>query len=109
MAAINRFFKKLGDILDDVLAYILTVVGILFSNAIPMFKSGEAIVIDLGIIRIIVAMIIAILFVSDQENLGKTEGETRAIVKQGRRKNFRKRMANALAQGVMWSYFLNNV
>lgn len=109
MAKLKKFFAWLGDILDDILAYVLTVVGILFSNAVPMLKANEPIVLDFGLLRIVVAMIVALLFVSDQETLGKIDGETKAVAKQGRRKNFRKRMTNALAQGVMWAQIMNMV
>lgn len=109
MTKLKKFFAWLGDILDDVFAYVLTVVGILFSNAVPMLKANEPIVLDFGLLRIVVAMIVALLFVSDQETLGKIEGETKTVAKQGRRKNFRKRMTNALAQGVMWAQIMNMV
>lgn len=105
----KKVFRWIADVTDDVLAYVLTVVGILFSNAVPMLKNNEPIALDFGLLRIIVACLVAILFVNDQENLGKVDGETKAAAKAGRRKNFRKRMANALAQGVMWAQIMNMV
>jgi len=104
---IKKFFKWLGDILDDVLAYILTVVGILFSNVIPLLKSNETIMLDMGWMRIVAACIVALLFVSNQETLGKVEGETKQKAKEGKRANFKKRMINALSQGFMWSQVMN--
>lgn len=109
MTGIKKFFKALGDILDDVLAYVLTVVGILFSNVVPMLKTNEPIVIDIGMMRIVAACIVAILFVSNQESVHEIDGETKAKAKEGRRKNFKKRMINALSQGFMWSQVMNMV
>lgn len=48
MAKLKKFFSWLADILDDILAYILTVVGILFSNAAPLLKNNEPLVLDKG-------------------------------------------------------------
>lgn len=109
MAKLKKFFSWLADILDDVLAYILTVVGILFSNAVPLLKSNEPLDLDMGTMRIVAACIVAILFVSNQESVGEVEGETKAKAKEGRRKNFKKRMINALSQGFMWSQVMNMV
>lgn len=103
----KKFFKWLADVTDDILAYILTVVGILFSNVIPLLKSNETISLDMGWMRILAACIVALLFVSDQEKIGTLEGESKAKAKEGRRANFRKRMTNALAQGFMWSQVMN--
>ena len=109
MAKLKKFFSWLADTLDDVLAYVLTVVGILFSNAVPLLKNNEPLILDMGMMRIVAACIVAILFVSNQESVGETEGETKAKAKEGRRKNFKKRMINALSQGFMWSQVMNMV
>jgi hypothetical protein len=109
MAKLKSFFKLIGDVLDDVLAYILTVVGILLSNALPLMKSNEPFTLDIGAVRIVVALLVAFLFVTDQESLGVKDAEGKAIAKSGRRKNFRKRMANALSQGFMWAQIMNVV
>lgn len=109
MAKIKSFFKWLGDVLDDVLAYVLTVVGILFSNVLPMLKSNDPISLDIGVMRIVAACIVALLFVNDQEKVGAADTETKAKAKEGKRANFRKRMTNALAQGFMWSQVMNMV
>lgn len=105
----KRFFKWIADIADDVLAYILTVVGILFSNAIPMLKTNEPLTIDIGVMRIVAACIVALLFIKDQEKLIADESGSKALSKAGRKKNFRTRMTNALAQGFMWSQVMNMV
>ena len=109
MAKIKSFFKWLGDILDDVFAYILTVVGILFSNVIPLLKTNEPFTLDIGTMRIVAACVVALLFVNEQENIAAVEGDNKLKAKEGKRKNFRKRMTNALAQGFMWSQVMNMV
>lgn len=105
----KKFFKWLTDIADDVLAYVLTVVGILFSNVIPLLKTNEALSIDIGIMRVAAASIVALLFIKDQEKLTVDEAGSKASAKAGRKKNFRSRMVNALSQGFMWSQVMNMV
>jgi hypothetical protein len=105
----KKFFKAFVDILDDILAYILTVIGILFSNVIPMLKTNEPLRIDIGAMRIIAACIVAFLFIKDQEKLAIDETGSKVNAKAGRKKNFRARMTNALAQGFMWSQVMNMV
>ena len=106
MAKLKSFFKWLGDILDDVLAYILTAVGILFSNIMPLMQGSETFDMDLGKWRIIGSLIIALIVVGKQEQL-PTEKETFAKAREGRRKNFWYRMSYALSQGFMWSALVN--
>lgn len=105
----KKFIKWFVDIIDDVLAYVLTVIGILFSNAIPLLKSNEPFSLDIGAMRIIAACIVALLFVTNQEKLTADETGSKAIAKQGRKKNFKARMINALSQGFMWSQVMNMV
>ena len=82
MAKIKNFFRAVGDVLDDVLAYVLTVIGILFSNVVPLLKSNEPLSIDIGAMRIVAACIVAILFVSNQESVHEADGETKAKAKE---------------------------
>ena len=105
----KKFFKAVGEIMDDVLAYILTVIGILFSNVVPLLKTNEPLSIDIGAMRIIAACIVAFLFIKDQEKLTADETGSKATAKAGRKKNFRTRMINALSQGFMWSQVMNMV
>ncbi|RPJ58504.1 MAG: hypothetical protein EHM12_07750 [Dehalococcoidia bacterium] len=106
----KKFFKAVGEIMDDVLAYILTVIGILFSNAIPLLKTNEPLTIDIGYMRVVAACIVALLFVTNQEKLtADPETGSKVIAKAGRKKNFRARMINTLSQGFMWSQVINMV
>jgi hypothetical protein len=94
-----KLWSKLIDVLDDILAYLLTIVGILSSTYIPMLKTGEPIDIRLNAGRLIVSAIVALLIIAKQERI---TGEDTAKAREGRRRNFASRMLNALAQGVMW-------
>lgn len=102
----KKFRKWIVDIADDVLAYVLTVLGILFSNILPLMQSNEPFNLDIGIWRIIGAMVISILLVSKHEQL-PIDNETAAKAREGRRKNFGYRMSYALSQGFMWSMLVN--
>lgn len=103
----KKFTRWLIEIADDVLAYVLTVVGILFSNIVPMMKSNEPFALDIGAWRIAGSIIIAVLIVGKQEQLTPDEKGSTAKAREGRHKKFGSRMSNALAQGVMWSYIMN--
>jgi hypothetical protein len=103
----KKVFRTLFDIADSVLAYILTVAGILFSNVVPLIKSNEPFTIDMGIWRIAASMVIAFIFVGQQEQLTADESGSNAKAREGRRKNFKNRMANALAHGFMWAQLIN--
>lgn len=103
----KKFFTWLADVTDDVLAYVLTVVGILFSNIVPLMQSNEPFYLDIGKWRIAGAMIIALLFVSKQEQLPTDDKTNTAKAREGRRRNFAYRMSYALSQGFMWSQLMN--
>jgi len=106
MGKLKKFWYKLFDILDDILAYILTIAGILFSNYIPMLQSNDQINIGIEYGRIIVAAVVALLIVSKQESLDIDENGSKIKSKEGRKKRFLIRMANALGQGVLWAQFM---
>ena len=107
MAKIKTFFKWLIDALDDVLAYVLTVVGIMASTYLPMLKTGEPINVDIGVWKIALSAIVALMIVGKGEHLETDESGDKAKSKAGRKKRFWTRMSNALAQGVMWSQIMN--
>jgi hypothetical protein len=99
MSKLKNLGYKLFEVLDDILAYLITIIGILSSTYIPMLKTGEAIDIRLNYGRLIVAGIVALLIIAKQEHIS---GEDTAKARAGRRHNFGARMLNALAQGVLW-------
>lgn len=106
MATLKRFWAWFIDWIDDVLAYILTVTGILLSNGLSMLKTNDAIVLDMSPMRLVLSAIIALMVVTRQEAI-PSEPTSKAAAKEGRRKNFGIRMGNAIAQGFMWSQLMN--
>jgi hypothetical protein len=98
MRKMHAILERLADVLDDVLAYALTIIGILFANYVPMLKSTGTINLKIEMGRIIVAAVVALIIIGKQEYLPNANTETRA----GRRKNFVQRMVNALSQGIAW-------
>lgn len=99
----KKFWRDIFEILDDILAYVLTVVGILFSNALTLMTSNEPFKLDMGLWRIAAAMVIAFVFVGQQEQIKPDATGNKATSREGRRHNFKARMVNALAHGFMWS------
>jgi hypothetical protein len=103
MNKLKQFGNKVIDFLDDFLAYLLTIIGILSSTYIPMLKEKGSINLDIDWGRFILAAVVALLVIGKQERLiGDSEGNT-IKAREGRRKNFLLRMANALGQGMLWS------
>jgi hypothetical protein len=98
----KKAWDRFVDVVDDFLAYIMTMAGILASNYIPLLKTGGMIDIKLGWGRIVLAAIVALLVVGKQEYI-PNKGDTAVAARAGRKSNFIMRMANALAQGMMWS------
>lgn len=101
MASFKKWFF---DWADDVLAYVLTVAGILLSNGISMLKTNDAITLDMSPMRLVLAAIVALMVVTKQEYI---PSDPTNKAKEGRRKNFAVRMGNAIAQGFMWSQLMN--
>lgn len=99
----RRIWPKVFDILDDFLAYALTIIGILASNYLPMLKTTGKISVEIDIWRVGIAAIVALLIVVKQEALDTNDREAS---KAGRKKNFGLRMANALSQGIAWNQLI---
>ena len=99
----NKFWSKTIDLFDDVLAYILTIAGIMISNYLPMLKTNSVIHVELDIWRLVISAIVAIMIIGKQEVLTKDELGTTEKARAGRRKKFGSRMFNAVGQGMMWS------
>ena len=103
----SKIWRRIVDVADDVLAYVLTVGGILLSNVLPALKAGDDFAVSLNPWRIAVAGAVAIILVSRQETLEADDDGTRDRSRAGRRKRFWARMGNALAQGMMWAQVSN--
>jgi hypothetical protein len=95
-----RLWPKVMDVLDDVLAYILTIVGILLSNYLPVLKVTGHVDLHIDPWRVGIASLVALLVVTKQESLGGLDKEAS---KAGRRRNFGQRMASALSHGIAWN------
>ena len=107
MPKLKQFWNKLFNILDDVLAYILTIVGIMISNYIPLMKTNSVIHIEADWWRLIISAIIAIMIIGKQESLDLDENGSTEKAKAGRKKRFGIRMFNALSNGIAWSTMIN--
>ena len=107
----HKAWKVFVDVADDVLAYCLTVAGILAANYIPLLQSGQPINIDLGLGRVIIAGLVGLVLVGYQEQKGivGADADTAAKVRAGKRANFKIRMINALMHGVAWPSILKIV
>jgi hypothetical protein len=103
----NKFWGKVFDILDDILAYILTVIGIVISAYIPLLKSTGVINLQIDWWRLGISAIVALIIIGRQEKLDADENGSKAKSKEGRKKNFGYRMTNALSQGMMWSQIIS--
>ena len=100
MTKFKKLMSKIVDALDCFCAYILTLCGVMASQYMPAFRSGEAIDIRLDWQRLVLAGIVALLIIGQQEKLS---GDDKTVARYGRRKRFGARMINALAQGIMWA------
>jgi hypothetical protein len=95
----KKFLKWIANIADDVLAYVLTVAGILFSNVLPYLNSNESFAVHISAWRISGALLVALLITLWQETLKPDEDGSKVLSRQGRKKKFIQRMFNALLFG----------
>ena len=102
----KAFVKKLLELLDDVLAYLLTIAGILFSAYLPLLKTGEDIQVSVSWWKLLVAAACALMVVAKQEIIVPDDKGNIDKSRAGRKRRFLLRMANALAQGIMWDTFI---
>jgi hypothetical protein len=109
MGKLRAFWKKMVDILDDFLAYALTVIGILYSSYMPQLKNTGHIIIDIDSSRIVLSLIMALLIISKQEKIIPDKEGNSIKAREGRKNKFLFRMINALGQGVLWATINGNV
>lgn len=94
----KEFWRKVGNTLEDIWMYFITIAGVLLSNYIPQLKeAGDIILQTPNIGRIVVAAAVALMVSAGAEVKGD---------KKGKRKNWLRRMAFHLANGVMWYTFI---
>ncbi len=94
-----KIIKWFANVMDDILAYILTVAGILFSNVLPYLNSNESFTVNISAWRISGALLVALLITLWQETLKPDEDGNKTLSRQGRKKKFIQRMFNALLFG----------
>jgi hypothetical protein len=107
MGKLKSFWIKLFDILDDVLAYALTIIGILSSTYIPLLKTNKSIDISIDWGRLVIAAVVALLIIGKQETIVPDKEGNTIKAREGRKNRFLLRMINALGQGVLWSQITN--
>jgi len=107
MGKLKAFWGKTFDVVDNFLAYILTIIGIVAANYIPLLKTTEIIRIEVDWWRIGIAAVVALMIVGKQETLEADETGDTKKAKAGRRKNFALRMFNALSQGIAWQQIID--
>lgn len=95
--------KFIRDNWDGWLVYACTLLGVVVAQYIPAFKAARDFDISLRWPYLVVAATIALVFVLQDESSGGQSDETRA----GRRRNLRRRLAHAIAQGIAWTTITN--
>jgi hypothetical protein len=107
MNKIKQFWNKVFDFLDDVLAYLLTIIGILSSTYLPLLKVQGDINIKVDLGRVAIAAVAALLVIGKQEQIVPDKEGDSVKAREGRKRKFLLRMINSLGQGVLWSTISN--
>ena len=107
MSKIKASWNKFVDVVDDFLAYILTIVGIIVSNYIPLLKTSGTIHIEADWWRLGISAIVALMSIGKQEVLVADNDGSTDKAKAGRKKKFSLRMFNALSQGMAWAQLID--
>jgi len=101
------FWRAIAGFLDDFLAYVLTIIGIIASNYIPLLKKQGAINISIDWWRLTISAVVALMIISRQEVITAPDDQAKIKAREGRRKRFLLRMSNALAQGALWAQIMD--
>jgi hypothetical protein len=107
MSKFKQFWRNLFDVLDDILAYILTIIGIMVANYIPLLKTTGTIQVEADWWRIAISAIVALMIVGKQEKLDADEAGSTTKSREGRKNRFTIRMFNALSQGIAWQTMID--
>lgn len=105
----KKVWKKVFDFADDVLAYILTLICIMFSNVVPMIGGTEPIIVDVSVARIIGSSLVALLLTLWQEYNRPDSSGDKVKSKEGKKKRFLQRMINAMIFGLGASEIMNKI
>lgn len=79
---------------SSLIVYLSTLLGILLSQYAPLLLSHQPISTTFQWIRLAISMAIAFYIMAGQESGGDIEGKA---------KNFKRRVANAMAHGISWN------
>lgn len=100
MTVMQKAWKRFKDWSDDFLAYFITLGMILFTGEVNLIKETSIIVLSRENAQILSAMVAAFVITKWQESLDDTSDELKAKSKEGRKKNFNRRMVNAFMYGL---------
>ena len=109
MTAINKFFKWLYEIADDVLAYVLTVLGIVFSEVLPQMKDLANFHYNASFWKLSGTLVIALLINLWQETLEQDDSGSKMLSRDARKKRFSKRMFNSLLYGFCSAQIIDTI
>ncbi len=90
---------------DSFLVYFMTLAGVLVAEYLPLLKSGVGFSLDIRTGNLVVASVISLMFVLQDEVSGS--GHSPADTRAGKKKNLRRRLAHAIAQGIAWTTITN--
>ena len=93
--------KALSTFWDDILVYLVTLLGVITSQYIPAFKAHEAFDISTRWANFAVGAVIALWVVLRSEVA--SFGVDPIVVKKGKRDNLARRLEHALGQGMIWA------
>ncbi len=95
----KKFWKSIFNVLDDVLAYVLTLLCVIFSNVVSALQTKEVLFVDISLVRIIGSALVELLLTLWQEYNKPDETGSKEKSKEGKKKHFLKRMIYAMLFG----------
>lgn len=95
------------EIWDDILVYLVTLLGVLVSQYLPVFKTGQAFDISTKVGPLIIGAVIALSFVLKDEEI--PQGADKTAARHGKRVNLRRRLSAGLSQGMMWATLTSSI
>lgn len=90
---------------DDILVYLVTLGGVLLTQFLPAFKSGQVVNLGLHLGNVVIAGFIALMFVLQDEN--SNAGVSPEVARSGKKKNLRRRLSHGIAQGISWATIIS--
>jgi len=94
----TKLTKWLSEAWDDVLVYVLTLLGVIMAQFLPYLKSVNDFDITVTGPRVLVASVVALWLVLQDED---TKGDP--IAKRGKKAALKRRFSGAMTSGFSWS------